>query len=52
MSQKKLTQGQVAEHLGVARAMISKIVNGRASLPPAWTEDLDKLLGRGWLMSP
>lgn len=52
MSKRKLTQGQLAEQLGVARTVITEIVNCRMSLLPAWTESLERVLGRDWMKPP
>lgn len=49
LRRKGLTHAQAAAHIGVTRVSVTKVVSGSASLPPAWLEALDTLLGRDWL---
>jgi hypothetical protein len=44
-----LTHAAVAEHLGLSRTTVSKVVNGSKSLPPAWSPMLAELLGEDWM---
>lgn len=46
---KGLTQKAVSDHVGVSRAVVSAVMNGKKSLPPTWLGPLDELFGEGWL---
>lgn len=42
----ELTVGEAASQLGVDRATLSKVVNGRASISPAMALRIERWLGR------
>lgn len=49
LAAKGMRQADVARAMGVGRQMISSIICGRTSLPSAWLDDLNRLLGEGWM---
>lgn len=48
MKRKGVTHARLASRIGVARAFVTGVVNGKKSLPPAWMADLNAFFGEGW----
>lgn len=49
LKNRSLRQKDLVEHLGVTAQAVSAVVNGRESLPLAWSSALAELLGEGWM---